>query len=447
MDTTKSGAASLISGSYFGGSSGGDEIRSLGYDSAIPNGFYIIVGGQTTSTDFPTLHPFQAALSGIQDGFVAAFFITPTTAVTEFSSYIGGGTDDQVSGVDIDSNHAIYATAITDAANFFGNTNPATTVNGFQTTCTSCTTPGAELPDATIFALTSAASATFTAQILAHTTTLTVGATEQLSVLGTYNDGTFQDLTSKVTWSSSNPAAATISSSGLVSAVGAGMTTTINASFAGVAIPSITITVPAVTGLQFNLVLEGTAFGTVTDSLGQINCTNIAGQGTTGTCNTTYPSGTQVILTQMVNPGSVFAAWGVAIGDAPCAGATATCTFTMDERKRLRRHSTMDGKFRFECDSWRECDGRRDRTGEHRRNRNVIDCTLNETTTPAGVCSQNVLSGSIETLTAEPNATSNFTSWSGPCTVLNVVKCVVTMGAAHTLQRCSRRRRAVSRWR
>ena len=165
MDTTKSGAASLISGSYFGGSSGLEEIRSLAYDTLIPNGFYIIVGGQTGSTDFPTLHPFQAALSGTQDGFVAAFLITPTTAVTEFASYIGAGTNDEVSGVDIDSNHAIYGTATTAAGNFFGNTSPATAVNGFQTTCTSCATAGAVSPDAAIFALTSAASATFSAQI------------------------------------------------------------------------------------------------------------------------------------------------------------------------------------------------------------------------------------------------------------------------------------------
>src|SRR5580658_216157 len=80
MDTTKSAGASLISGSYFGGSSGNDGIRALGYDALIPNGFYIIVGGQTGSADFPTLHPFQTALSGTADGFVAAFFITPTTA-------------------------------------------------------------------------------------------------------------------------------------------------------------------------------------------------------------------------------------------------------------------------------------------------------------------------------------------------------------------------------
>ena len=214
--------------------------------------------------------------------------------MTEFSSYIGAGTNDDVSGVDIDSNHAIYASATTDAGNFFGNTSPTTAVNGFQTTCTSCNTVGAPavLPDSAIFALTSAASATFSAQILANTTTLTVGSTEQLNVLATYNDGTFQDLTNKVTWSSSNPTAATISSTGLVSAVTGGMTTTISATFPGTTISSITITVPAATGLTFQIVLEGAAFGTVTDNQGKINCTNTTDAGATGTCSTTYPSGT-----------------------------------------------------------------------------------------------------------------------------------------------------------
>ena len=425
MDTTKSGAASLISGSYFGGSSGLDEIRSLAYDTLIPNGFYIIVGGQTGSTDFPTLHPFQAALSGKQDGFVAAFFITPSTAVTEFASYIGAGTSDEVTGVDIDSNHAIYGTATTAEANFFGNTSPATTVNGFQTTCTSCATAGAVLPDAAIFALTSAASATFSAQILANTTTLAKGSTEQLTVLGTYSDGTFQDLTSKVAWISSNPSAATVSSSGLVSAVGAGMTTTISATLAGTTIPNITITVPAVTGLPFNVVLEGTAYGTVTDNLGQINCTNIAGQGTTGTCNTTYPTGTQVILMQAANPGSVFATWGTAIGDASCPGATATCTFTMDEQEEITAtFNNGAGNFTLSVFPAGTATGGGTVTGA-----GSISCTLNGANTPMGTCSATVASGSIETLSALPNQTSNFTSWSGPCTVPTgqPAKCVVTM--------------------
>ena len=437
-DTTKSGAASLVSGSYFGGSSGADGIRSLGYDSLIPNGFYIIVGGTTQSTDFPILHPFQAALTGTQDGFVAAFFITPTTAVTEFSTYIGGGVSDELTGVDIDSNHAIYGTATTTSATFFGNTSPATTVNGFQTTCTSCNVVGAPavFPDATVFALTSAASATFTAQISVTTTTLAVGSTEQLNVLGTYSDGTFQDLTSKVTWNSSNPSAATISSGGLVSAVGAGMTTTISATLAGTTIPSITITVPAVTGLPFNVVLEGTAYGTVTDNLGQINCTNIAGQGTTGTCNTTYPTGTQVILTQTANPGSVFATWGTAIGDAACPGPTATCTFTMDEQEEITAtFNNGTGNFALNVIPGANATGGGTVTGNIGGTGTVIQCVLNGVTTPTGVCTQNILSGSITTLTAIANGTSNFTGWSGPCVVPTAqpAKCVVTMGAAKTV--------------
>ena len=431
-DTTKSGQASLVSGSYFGGSSGNDEIRGLGYDTLIPDGFYIIVGGQTSSTDFPTVHPFQAALSGIQDGFVAAFFITPTTAVTEFSSYIGGGTDDEVTGVDIDSNHAIYATADTDAAGFFGNTSPATTVNGFQTTCSSCITAGAVLPDSTIFALTSAASATFAAKILANATTLTVGSTEQLNVLATYSDGTFQDLTSKVTWLSSNPSAATISSTGLVSAVGAGMTTTISATLAGTTIPSLTITVPAATGFTFQLVLEGTAFGTVIDNLNQISCTNNGGQGATGTCSTTYPSGTPIILMETPDSGSVFGGWGL----SECTGTTQACAFTITGDTEISAtFNNGTGNFALNVIPGANATGGGTVTGNIGGTGTVIQCTLNGVTTPTGVCTQNVLSGSIETLTAEPNPTSNFTSWSAPCAVPTgqPQKCMVTMGAAHTV--------------
>jgi hypothetical protein len=432
MDTTKSGSASLISGSYFGGSSGNDAIRALGYDALIPNGFYIVAGGQTGSTDFPTLHPFQAALSGTQDGFIAAFFITPTTAVMEFSSYIGGGTDDQVSGVDIDSNHAIYATASTLAAGFFGNTNPATTVNGFQTTCMSCNIAGADLEDATVFALTSAASATFTAQILANTTTLAVGRTEQLNALATFNDGTFQDLTSKVTWLSSNPSAATISSSGLVSAVGAGMTTTISATLPGATIPSITITVPAATGFTFQLVLEGTAFGTVMDNQGQINCTNSGGQGATGTCSTTYASGTPIILTETPDSGSVFGGWGL----SECTGTTQACAFTITGDTEISAtFNNGTGNFALNVIPGANATGGGTVTGNIGGTGTVIQCALNGVTTPTGVCTQNILSGSITTLTAIANGTSNFTSWSAPCVVPTgqPAKCVVTMGAAQTV--------------
>jgi len=62
------------------------------------------------------------------------------------------------------------------------------------------------------------------------TFTLTAGATQQLAVTGTYSNGTTQNVTSSVAWSSSNTADATVSASGLVTAVANG-TSTITATF------------------------------------------------------------------------------------------------------------------------------------------------------------------------------------------------------------------------
>ena len=441
MDTTKSAKASLISGSYFGGSSGVDEIRALGYDPAIPNGFYIIVGGLTQSTDFPTLHPFQAALSGTQDGFVAAFFITPTTAVTEFSSYIGAGPEDLISGVDIDSNHAIYATATTIAANFFGNTSPATTVNGFQTTCTSCSTPAASLTDATIFALTSAASATFSAQIIANTTTLAVGSTEQLNVLATYNDGTFQDLTDKVTWSSSNPTAVTVSSTGLVTAeTGGGLTATISATFPGTAIASVTITVGSATSDTFEMELLGNAFGTVLDNSTphQINCTNANGQGTVGSaCSTTYANGSVVTFAETASPGSVFAGWSGAVTPTQCPATSTTCTLTVNENPEqlIATFNLGTGTPTLTvAPAGSGATGGGTVTGNIGGTATAIDCVMNGTST-TGTCTQTLTqSGQLNTLTAEQNSTSNFVGWTGPCvSITSLNKCVVAMSGAQTV--------------
>ncbi|SPF54396.1 hypothetical protein SBA4_6350004 [Candidatus Sulfopaludibacter sp. SbA4] len=49
------------------------------------------------------------------------------------------------------------------------------------------------------------------------------GATEQLTATGHYSDGSTQDLTLMVTWSSENPAFATVTPGGLVTAIAAGL--------------------------------------------------------------------------------------------------------------------------------------------------------------------------------------------------------------------------------
>jgi uncharacterized protein YjdB len=82
---------------------------------------------------------------------------------------------------------------------------------------------------------------------------LTVGQTAQLSVVGTYGNGNHlstQPITNGLTWTSSNPSVASVTSAGLVAAVGAG-TSTITASataFNGITSSSSTVTVAASTG-------------------------------------------------------------------------------------------------------------------------------------------------------------------------------------------------------
>ena len=54
---------------------------------------------------------------------------------------------------------------------------------------------------------------------------LVIGATQQFTATGTYSDGSTQNLTSSVTWSSTNPSGATINSAGVATAVATGSTT------------------------------------------------------------------------------------------------------------------------------------------------------------------------------------------------------------------------------
>ena len=59
-----------------------------------------------------------------------------------------------------------------------------------------------------------------------------VGSTQHFTATGSYSDGSTADFTSQVVWSSSNPAAITIASGGIATAVGGG-TTNITATFGG----------------------------------------------------------------------------------------------------------------------------------------------------------------------------------------------------------------------
>jgi hypothetical protein len=74
--------------------------------------------------------------------------------------------------------------------------------------------------------------------------TVNVGASLQLAAIGTYQDNSTQDISTQVTWSSTNPAAATVLGSGLATGQGVG-TAVILAALSGIPSNTVTLTVQA----------------------------------------------------------------------------------------------------------------------------------------------------------------------------------------------------------
>jgi hypothetical protein len=117
-----SGSA-LVYSTYLGGS-GADLGRGIAVDSA-GNAY---VSGFTSSTDFPTKNPLQAANGGgSDDAFVAK--LNPGGSALVYSTYLGGSANDRGTAVAVDSSGNAYITGLT------GSTNFPTTPGAFQTAC------------------------------------------------------------------------------------------------------------------------------------------------------------------------------------------------------------------------------------------------------------------------------------------------------------------------
>ncbi|WP_174237995.1 Ig-like domain-containing protein, partial [Granulicella sp. L56] len=111
------------------------------------------------------------------------------------------------------------------------------------------------------------------------------GSTTQYTAIGTYSNGSTQNLTSSVTWTSTNPAIATINSAGLATAVASGTTTIQTTSGAVSGSTNLTVTVP--------LALASIA-------IAPANSTILAGQTEQYTATGTYSDGSTQNLTNSV---------------------------------------------------------------------------------------------------------------------------------------------------
>jgi hypothetical protein len=118
--TKISAAGALLWSTYLGGN-GIDIANSIAVDGV----GIVHITGSTTSTNFPTASPYQAALAGGTDAFVAAINAAGTGLV--YSTYIGGAGVDSGNGIAVDAAGNAYVTGGTTSSAF------PTTAGAYQT--------------------------------------------------------------------------------------------------------------------------------------------------------------------------------------------------------------------------------------------------------------------------------------------------------------------------
>jgi hypothetical protein len=111
-----SSSGSLIYSTYLGGS-GSDAAAAIAVDSG---GNAYITGG-TTSANFPTASPVQAASGGNQDAFITK--LNPSGNALVYSTYLGGsggasGSPEQGTAIVVDATGAAYVAGVTNSTNF-----------------------------------------------------------------------------------------------------------------------------------------------------------------------------------------------------------------------------------------------------------------------------------------------------------------------------------------
>ena len=120
--TLNAAGSALLYSTYLGGS-GFDIGRSIAVDAS----GNVYVTGETTSTDFPTANPLQATNKAAPSytGFVAK--LNPTGSALVYSTYLGGSTWDNGSGIAVDAAGNAYVAGYTESIDF-------PTVNPLQAT-------------------------------------------------------------------------------------------------------------------------------------------------------------------------------------------------------------------------------------------------------------------------------------------------------------------------
>ncbi|MCR9388683.1 Ig-like domain-containing protein [Vibrio metoecus] len=229
-DLTTQDVTSTVS--WVSGDTNVTTISSLGLLSAENVGMTTVtasVDGVTSNT--ASVEVTNANITSIQITPAAISLAKGTTqsltAIATFSDLTTLDVTSTVSWLSSDTNLATILPSGVLSAEGIGNVTVSASMNGVTSNVSTVT-----VTDAVITAI----------QITPITVSLAKGTTESLVAVATYSDLTTQDVTSLVAWSSSNTTIATVSTSGLLTAEGVGVTN-INASLDGVTSSTTNVTV------------------------------------------------------------------------------------------------------------------------------------------------------------------------------------------------------------
>ena len=111
VSNLSAGGTTLLYSTYLGGQ--GDDVPQ---EIAVDGAFSAYVAGYTTSTDFPTASAFQPGIKGGQDAFVAK--LAPAGNALVYSTYLGGTGEDAAYCIVVDGSGSAYVTGETMSSDF-----------------------------------------------------------------------------------------------------------------------------------------------------------------------------------------------------------------------------------------------------------------------------------------------------------------------------------------
>ena len=237
----------LIYSTYLGGSCNDGDVGATVTLDSLSNAYVV---GSTCSTDFPTQPPdtYQTALSGGYDAFITKFIRDPLSiTISAQSTTIPAGTSEQLTAT---GTYADGSTLdLTSVATWTSTTPAVATVA--STGLVTGITQGTSVIQASYGTRNASTTITVGPPVLTSialnpsVATIPVGSNQQFQAVGTFTDGTTQDLTTSAVWSIGSLGVVTMGTPGLFTGTSVG-TTPITASMGSVLGASHATVVPPV---------------------------------------------------------------------------------------------------------------------------------------------------------------------------------------------------------